>query len=133
MTGQRASVGISLAIPYGSGSSVISRIGGVFLIAMAVVLAGCDPPYLADTYATSTPKPTSFDAGELIQAPVTVLAFVVPGNLQGFNPTLSQALSGALSEVTPPIHEISTEETLNQLTDHGLAADYADLRTGFAR
>jgi len=103
------------------------------LAAVAVLLSGCDPPYLADTYATSTPKPTSFDAGELIQAPVTVLAFVAPGNLQGFNPTLSQALSGALSEVTPPIHEISTEETLNQLTDHGLAADYADLRTGFAR
>jgi hypothetical protein len=100
---------------------------------MGILLAGCDPPYLADTYATSTQKPRSFDVSGLVQTPVVVFAFVAPGNLQGFSPTLSQALSGALSEVTPPIREVSTEETLNGLTDHGLAADYADLRTGFTR
>ncbi len=117
----------------GSGSSAISGIGGVFLVAMAVLLAGCGPPYLADTFTTSTPKPTSFDASELVRMPVAVLGFVAPGNLQGFSPTLSQALSGALTEVTPPIREISTDETLNRLTDQGLATEYADLRAGFAR
>jgi hypothetical protein len=65
--------------------------------------------------------------------PVVVLGFVAPGNLQGLSPTMSQALSGALTEVTPPIHEIPTDETLNRLTDQGLAPEYADLRAGFVR
>ena len=112
---------------------MIGRIGGALLAIVVVVLAGCDPPYLSDTYATSTQKPESFDTSELARMPVVVLAFVAPGNLQGFSPTLSHALSGALAEVTPPVREIPTEETLNRLTDKGLATEYADLRTGFAR
>ena len=112
---------------------MIGRIGGALLATVVMLLAGCGPPYLSDTYATSTPKPTSFDTSDLARMPVVVLAFVAPGNLQGFSPTLSHALSGALAEVTPPIREIPTDETLNRLTDKGLATEYADLRAGFAR
>ena len=113
---------------------MIGRIGGWALLATVVMLlAGCDPPYLSDTYATSTPRPASFDLSALPRMPVAVLAFVAPGNLQGFSPTLSYALSGALAEVTPPIREIPTDETLNQLTDKGLAVEYADMLAGFAR
>jgi len=111
---------------------VTGRIGGA-LLATAVLLAGCDPPYLSETYATSTPKPASFDTSDLARMPVVMLAFVAPGNLQGLGPTLSHALSGALAEVAPPIREISTDQTLNRLTDQGLASEYADLRAGFAR
>lgn len=111
----------------------MSRIRQAFLALALMLLAGCDPPYLADTYAASTTTPKSFDTSELARMPVVVLAFVTPGNLQGFGPTLSHALSGALTEVTPPIREIPTDETLNRLTDHGLATEYADLRAGFAR
>jgi hypothetical protein len=105
----------------------------VLLALSVLVLAGCDPPYLSDTYATSTPKPKSLDTSQLAYAPVAVLAFVAPGNLQGLSPTLSHALSGALAEVTPPIREIPTDDVLNRLTDQGLAAEYTDLRAGFAR
>jgi hypothetical protein len=112
---------------------MVGRIGGALLAAVVMLLAGCDPPYLSDTYATSTPKPTSFDTSDLARIPVVVLAFVAPGNLQGFGPALSHALNGALAEVTPPIREIPTDETLNRLTDKGLATEYADLRAGFAR
>ena len=112
---------------------MIGRIGGALLSAAVMLLAGCDTPYLFETYATSTPKPTSFNASALARKPVVVLAFVAPGNLQGYSPTLSHALSGALAEVTPPIREIPTIETLNRLTDKGLAAEYGDLRAGFAR
>jgi hypothetical protein len=112
---------------------VIGRIGGALFATVVMLLAGCDPPYLSDTYATSTPKPASFDASDLARMPVVVLAFVAPGNLQGFSPTLSHALSHALAEVAPPIREIPTDETLNWLTDKGLATEYADLRAGFAR
>jgi hypothetical protein len=117
----------------GNGTSVIGRIGGALLAAVVMLLAGCDPSYLSDTYATSTPKPASFDPSDLARMSVVVLAFVAPGNLQGFSPTLSHALSGALAEVTPPIREIPTDETLNRLTDKGLATEYADLLAGFAR
>ena len=55
--------------------------------------------------------------------PVGVLAFEAPGNLQGFTPTLSHALSAALAEVSPPIREIPTDDMLNRLTDRGLAGD----------
>jgi hypothetical protein len=113
---------------------VTGRIGGGALLATVVLLlAGCDPPYLSDTYATSTPKPASLDTADLARMPVVVLAFMAPGNLQGLGPTLSHAISGALAEVRPPIREISTDETLNQLTDKGLATEYADMRAGFAR
>jgi hypothetical protein len=107
---------------------VIGRICGALLATAVTLLAGCDPPYLSDTYATSTQKPASFDASDLTRMPVMVL-----GNLQGLGPTLSHALSGALAEVTPPIREIPTDQTLNRLTDKGLATEYADLRAGFAR
>src|SRR6185369_5919595 len=85
------------------------------------------------TYATSTPEATSFNTSDLTRVPVVVLAFEAPGNLQGFGPTLSHALSRALAEVTPPIREISKVETLNLLTDKELAREYADLRVGFVQ
>ena len=112
---------------------MIGRIGGALFATVVMLLAGCDPPYLSDTYATSTPKPASFDASDLARMPVVLLAFVAPGNLQGFSPALSHALSHALAEVAPPVREIPTDETLNRLTDKGLATEYADLRAGFAR
>jgi hypothetical protein len=111
----------------------MDRISRGALALTLMLLAGCDPPYLAGTYAASTPLPKSFDTSELTRMPVAVLAFVAPGNLQGFSPTLSQALGSALAEVNPPIREISTDQTLNRLTDQGLATEYADLRAGFAR
>src|ERR1700730_3529719 len=63
----------------GNGSSVIGRIGGALLATVVTLLAGCGPPYLSDTYATSTPKPMSFDTSDLARMPVVVLAFVAPG------------------------------------------------------
>ena len=98
------------------------RIGRVLLATAVMLLAGCDPPYLSDTYATSTPKPASFETADLARMPVMVLAFMAPGNLQGLSPTLSHALGSAHAEVSPPIREISTDETLNQLADKGLAS-----------
>ena len=109
---------------------LVHRALQVFIV---VLLPGCDPPYLSDTYTTSTPEPKSFDTRDLAGMPVVVLAFVAPANLQGFSPTLSHALTGALTDVAPPIREIPTNETLNRLTDQGLATEYADLRAGFAR
>lgn len=111
----------------------IRRVCTAVLVLLLLVLAGCDPPYLSETSATSTPKPTSFDTSELARAPVGVFLPVAPGNLQGFGPTLSHALSGALEDVKPPIRAIAAADVLNRLTDQGLTAEYADVRAGFAR
>ena len=113
--------------------SILELTVTALLTAAAMLLAGCGPPYLADTHATSTPKPASLDTKDLARTPVVVLAFMAPAALQGLSPTMSHALSGALSEVRPPIREIPTRETLNRLTDKGLATEYADMRAGFAR
>ena len=113
--------------------SVLSRTGVAWLAAAAILLAGCGPSYLAGSHATSTPKPASLDPKDLTRTPVVVLAFMAPAAQQGLGPTLSHALSGALAEVSPPIREIATRETVNRLTDKGLATEYADMRAGFAR
>jgi len=110
------------------------RIGGTILaFTGALLAAGCSPVYLSNTYTTSAPRAASFDAGALAGEPVATLGLVAPANLQGFSPTVSLALATALAEVSPPIREISTIETVNRLTDQGLAAEYADLLSGFAR
>jgi hypothetical protein len=114
--------------------STTNRIGGtVFAFTAALLVAGCGPAYVSDTYATATPKPASFDVGALPDEPVAILGLVAPANLQGLSSTVSLALTAALAEVSPPLRGISTFETLNQLTDQGLAAEYADLLTGFVR
>ena len=89
--------------------------------------------YLSDTYATATPRPASFDISTLANEPVATLGLVAPANLQGFSPTVALALATALAEVSSPIRAISTFETINRITDQGLAAEYADLLSDFAR
>jgi hypothetical protein len=114
--------------------SMTRYIGRTALAFTATLLAaGCGPVYLSDTHATSTPRAESFDVGALASEPVATLGVVAPASLQGLSPTLSLALAAALAEVRPPIREIPTFETINRLSDQGLAAEYADLLTGFAR
>jgi len=111
----------------------ITRHITVLATTAALLAAGCGPVYLSDTYATSTPGPESFNVGALAGEPVATLGVVAPASLQGLSPTLSLALAAALAEVSPPIREIPTFEAVNRLTDQGLAAEYADLLTGFSR
>jgi hypothetical protein len=109
------------------------HVGEAILAFAAALLAGCTPFHLSDTHTTSTPRPQSFDVAELSRGPVAALGPVTPAGLQGFSPSLSHALITALSEASPPIRGVSTDETLNVLNKEGLAGDYADLVSGFAR
>ena len=114
--------------------SMTRRIGGTVLAFTATLLAaGCGPVYLSDTYATSTLRPEFFNVGALVGEPVAILGVVAPASLRGLSLTLSLALAAALAEVSPPIRVIPTFETVNRLADQGLAAEYGDLLTGFAR
>jgi hypothetical protein len=107
--------------------------GGAMLVFTLALLAGCAPIHLWDTHTTSTPKPQSFNVGELTREPVVTFGLLAPGGLQGFNPTLSHALIAALAETSPPIQGIPTRETLNLINEQALAAEYGDLISGFTR
>ena len=125
--------------------SMLGRTPAALLTAAAMLLAGCGPPYLADTYATSTPKPASLDPKDLVRTPVVVLAFMAPAALQGLSPTMSHALSGALAEVSPPIQHPIPRETRAHIgilrcqplvgkAVHGFPrGNFADRRTYFGK
>jgi hypothetical protein len=102
--------------------------GAIFVVAVTL-LTGCTPLYMTDTHITGTPKPQSFDVAER----VATFGLIAPVSLQGFGPTLSNALESALEEARPPIRAMSFLEIGNLLNDRGLTADYADLLSGFAR
>ena len=109
------------------------RIGGAILALWTALLSGCAPVYLWETHTTSTPRPQSFDVAALAREPVATLGPLTPAGLQGFSPFLSRALIAAIWEASPPIRAISTRETLNMVNGQGLATEYADLISGFAR
>jgi len=93
------------------------------------ILTGCTPVSLTDTHITGTPQPQSFNTDERVAA----LDVIAPANLQEFAPVFSNALLTALEQTTPPIRAMSFQESGNLLNDRGLAADYADLVSGFLR
>ena len=109
------------------------RVGGTIIVVAAVLLIGCTPLYTWDINTTSTARPPSFDIGELSHQPVATTGLVAPSALQGLSTSLSHALVKALASASPPIRAIPAYEIANALNDQGLATEYADLLSGFAR
>ncbi len=112
-----------------------ARQGGRAVLALWVVLlAGCITPlYTWDTHTTSTPRPASVSVAALAAEPVATLGVVAPPALQGFSSSMSQSLARALSEASPPIRGAAPSEIVSAVNERGLAAEYADLLTGFGR
>jgi hypothetical protein len=113
--------------------SLTRHISGAILALWTALFAGCVPVYLWETHTTSTPRPQAFDVAVLAREPVATLGPLTPAGLQGFNPFLSRGLVAAISEVSPPIRGIPIHETVNVVNGQGLAAEYADLISGFVR
>jgi hypothetical protein len=110
------------------------RMTGAILVLAAAFLTSCSTPlYTSVVHTTSTPRSPSLDTAALARGPVATLGLAAPAALQGFGPPLSNALSDALSKMSPPIRAIPAYETLNRLNDQGLAVEYGDLVSGFAR
>ena len=104
------------------------------ILAISISLfAGCGPPRTWDAHTTSSPPPASLDLTTLTGERMATLGVVAPPALQGFGPALSHALVEALAQVTPPVLAQPIPDTLNALNQEGLAAEYADLLSGFAR
>jgi len=102
------------------------------ILAISIALfAGCGPPRTWDAHTTSSPA--SLDLVTLTGERVATLGVVAPPALQGLGPALSHALAAALTEANRPLLVQPIPETLNALNQQGLAAEYADLLSGFAR
>ena len=67
-----------------------------------------------------------------VRGPVVTLFPATYNHLQGYIPSVSQALSVACSDVSPPIHVLSQYETVNKLYHLGVAAEYAEKDPSFA-
>jgi hypothetical protein len=114
-------------------NGVRRSIGGAILAVSAALAASCSPLHLWEAHVTSAPRPLSFDVAVLAREPVATLGLVTPAALQGLSFSVSHALDTALSQVSPPVLGIPTYETVNRLNDNGLAADYGEMISGFAR
>lgn len=113
----------------------MSRRVAVTILALSAALsAGCSTPFhMSDAHVTSTPRSPSLDIAVLACEPVATLGPAAPSGIQGLSPTVSHALTTALSEASPPIRVVPMPDTLNRLNDQGRAGEYADMLSGFAR
>ena len=105
----------------------------VILAILITLFAGCGPLRTWDAHTTSSPTPATLDLTTLTGERVATLGVVAPPALQGYGPALSHALVAALAQVIPPLPAQPIFDTLNALNQQGLAAEYADLLSGFAR
>ena len=98
----------------------------------ALLAPGCSAVYMSDSYATSTPRTQSFEVDG--SEPVAVLQLIAAVPLQGFAPTLSHALTTALTKAQPRIRVIPAYDTISIINEQGqgLAQNYANLLSGFA-
>ena len=67
----------------------------------AALLAGRTPLHGWNAHTTSMPRPPALDVGDLTREPVATFGVLAPAGLQGFGPSLSQALTTALAEAAP--------------------------------
>jgi hypothetical protein len=112
-----------------------TRHGGAAILTLsATLLASCSTPlHLWDTHITSTPHAASLDVSALEREPVAILGLVAPAGLQGLSASVGHALAAALEDISPPLRVVPIYETMSRLNEQGLAAEYADLVSGFAR
>jgi hypothetical protein len=110
------------------------QVVGVILAFSAALPAGCSTPFhMSDVHVTSAAPSSSLDITVLACEPVTTLGLVAPVGLQGLSPTVSHALTTALSGASPPIRAMPMPELVNRLTDQELAGEYATMLSDVAR
>jgi len=98
------------------------HVAGVILAFSAALPAGCSTPFqMSDAHVTSAVPSSSLDIAGLACEPVTTLGLVAPAGLQGLSPTVSHALTTALSEASPPVRAMPMPELVNRLRRIGAA------------
>jgi hypothetical protein len=114
--------------------SMTRRAGVTALALSAILLAGCAAPVSTwDTHTSVTPRPPAIDVAEVTRQPIATLGLVTPSGLQGFAPTLTQALVRALADSSPPVRAATPIDVLSALNGAGLTGQYAELIAEFNR
>jgi hypothetical protein len=109
------------------------RLAVTTTVCSVAFLAGCNKPlYVWQAHLNSTPKSPSFEVSTLANERVIILAPAAHQYLQGYVPSVSQALSAACAEVSPPVRALSNFETVNKLTEQGLSIDYVEEKPDYA-
>jgi hypothetical protein len=88
---------------------------------------------MSDAHVTSAVPSSSLDIAVLACEPVTTFGLVAPAGLQGLSPTVSHALTTALSGASPPVRAMPMPDLVNRLTDQELAGEYATMLSDVAR
>ena len=118
----------------GIGFPLSRHVAGVILALSAALPAGCSTPFhMSDAHVTSAVPSSSLDIAVLACEPVTTFGLVAPAGLQGLSPTVSHALTTALSGASPPVRAMPMPELVNRLTDQELAGEYATMLSDVAR
>src|SRR5256885_9408116 len=96
-------------------------------------LSACNRPFhVWEAHTTATPLPSSFNVSTLTREQVVVLLPATSNHLQGYIPSLSQALTVACSETTPSIHLLSHYEIFNKVNHQNVVREYAEQDPSFA-
>ena len=99
------------------------------LVCVLALMTGCSSSiYGWQVRTSSTAFSPSFDPGSLGQESVGVFGALTMPGLRGNEVGLDFMLAEVLHRVAPQIHIVSQQQTISQINQQGLAAEYAQMR-----
>jgi hypothetical protein len=99
------------------------------LVFVLVVTTGCSSSiYGWQVRTNSTAFSPSFDHGSLGNEPVAVLGALTMPGLRGNEVGLDYMLAEVLRRVAPHLHLVNQQQTISQINQQGLAAEYNQMR-----
>ena len=105
----------------------------MLLTALVLLAVGCSSPFhLWEAHTASTPLPPSLKISALPDEQTVILFPATFNHLQGYVPTVFQALTAACTDTFPPIPVLSRHETINKVNQREPAQDYIDQDPSFA-
>ena len=98
-----------------------------------LLLLGCMTGCTSSIYGwqvrtNSTPLPPSFDPGTLGKEPVAIFGALTMPGLRGNEMGLDYLLGEVLNKMAPHIQVISSQHSISQINQQGLATEYAQMR-----
>lgn len=95
-------------------------------------MTACSPSLYAWTVRTSSTLPSgAFHYSVFERERVAIFEGHAPGGLRGNELGLAHYLAEILASVNPAFKVVSPQDTASRINTHGLAADYARMRTDF--
>jgi hypothetical protein len=101
----------------------------LLVLLMLALVTGClGSIYGWQVRTTSTALPPSFSSAALGQEPVAIFGALSMPGLHGNEMALDHLLGEVLRKVAPHMHVISSRDSMSQINQQGLAAEYTQMR-----